>query len=155
VVFRLLVGHHTHLKQLNVCVLQDEQTLEVNLIPSLAVSRSLGTNWLGPWRERSWTRSWVPPGLHRASIGAAVRDPLGCAYNRTAHLAERKKMMQAWADYLDGLRLNSTVVPIRRLAGCSYRPVFGGQVTTRLQPRDGEVMAETGPLSSRFCPRHG
>lgn len=50
-------------------------------------------------------------------LAHAVRDPLGRAYNRTAHLAERKKMMQAWADYLDGLRLNSKVVPIRRLAG--------------------------------------
>ena len=27
-----------------------------------------------------------------------------CAYNRTAHLAERRKMMQQWADYLDTLR---------------------------------------------------
>jgi hypothetical protein len=26
------------------------------------------------------------------------------AYNRAAHLPERKKMMQAWADYLDKLR---------------------------------------------------
>jgi integrase len=47
-------------------------------------------------------------------LAHAVRDPLGRAYNRTAHLAERKKMMQAWADYLETLRLNSNVVPIRR-----------------------------------------
>jgi hypothetical protein len=33
-----------------------------------------------------------------------VKDPNGRAYNRTAFLAGRKKMMQAWADYLDGLR---------------------------------------------------
>lgn len=33
-----------------------------------------------------------------------VRDPHGRAYNRTAHLPERKKMMQAWADYLDELK---------------------------------------------------
>ncbi|HGM7331253.1 tyrosine-type recombinase/integrase [Stenotrophomonas maltophilia] len=50
-------------------------------------------------------------------LAHAVRDPLGRAYNRTAHLAEREKMMQAWADYLDGLRLNSRVVPLHRLAG--------------------------------------
>jgi integrase len=50
-------------------------------------------------------------------LAHAVRDPLGRAYNRTAHLAERKKMMQAWADYLDGLRLDSKVAPIRRRAG--------------------------------------
>ena len=33
-----------------------------------------------------------------------VRDPNGRAYNRTVHLAERKRMMTRWADYLDDLR---------------------------------------------------
>lgn len=37
-------------------------------------------------------------------LAHAVKDPNGRAYNRTAHLAERKKMMQGWADYLDSLR---------------------------------------------------
>ena len=37
-------------------------------------------------------------------LAHAVRDPNGRAYNRTAHIAERRKMMQAWADYLDELR---------------------------------------------------
>jgi integrase len=37
-------------------------------------------------------------------LAHAVRDPLGRAYNRTKHLPERKRMMQHWADYLDGLR---------------------------------------------------
>ena len=39
-------------------------------------------------------------------LAHAVRDPNGRAYNRTAHLAERRKMMQAWADHLDCLRAN-------------------------------------------------
>jgi integrase len=33
-----------------------------------------------------------------------VRDANGRAYNRTAHLPERHKMMQGWADYLDNLK---------------------------------------------------
>jgi integrase len=37
-------------------------------------------------------------------LAHAVRDPNGRAYNRTAHLSERRKMMQQWADYLDGLK---------------------------------------------------
>lgn len=37
-------------------------------------------------------------------LAHSVRDPHGRAYNRTAHLAERKKMMQAWADFLDQLK---------------------------------------------------
>ena len=46
-------------------------------------------------------------------LAHAVRDPNGRAYNRTAHLAERRKMMAAWADYLDMLRgEHANVVPI-------------------------------------------
>lgn len=37
-------------------------------------------------------------------LAHAVKDPNGRAYNRTAHLPGRVKMMQAWADYLDRLR---------------------------------------------------
>ena len=37
-------------------------------------------------------------------LAHTVKDPLGRAYNRTKHLNERKRMMQQWADYLDGLR---------------------------------------------------
>jgi len=44
------------------------------------------------------------PDFIEHQLAHAVRDPLGRAYNRTAHLPERRKMMQAWADYLDGLR---------------------------------------------------
>lgn len=44
------------------------------------------------------------PDLIEHQLAHAVRDPNGRAYNRTAHLPERRKMMQQWADYLDGLR---------------------------------------------------
>ena len=37
-------------------------------------------------------------------LAHVVRDPLGRAYNRTAHLPQRRKMMQAWSDYLDQLK---------------------------------------------------
>jgi len=37
-------------------------------------------------------------------LAHAVRDALGRAYNRTSHLAERRKMMQEWADYLEELK---------------------------------------------------
>jgi integrase len=47
-------------------------------------------------------------------LAHAVRDPNGRAYNRTAHLLERRKMMAAWADYLDTLRDGGNVVAIRR-----------------------------------------
>ena len=43
-------------------------------------------------------------------LGHAVKDPNGRAYNRTSFLVERKRMMQAWADYLDQLENNTNVV---------------------------------------------
>ena len=49
-------------------------------------------------------------------LAHAVKDPNGRAYNRTAHLAERRKMMQLWADYLDGLKAGAKVIPIGRKA---------------------------------------
>ena len=46
----------------------------------------------------------VRPDFIEHQLAHAVRDPNGRAYNRTAHLPERRKMMQQWADYLDGLK---------------------------------------------------
>ena len=41
------------------------------------------------------------PDFIEHQLAHAVRDPNGRAYNRTAFLPERRKMMQSWADYLD------------------------------------------------------
>lgn len=46
-------------------------------------------------------------------LAHAVKDPNGRAYNRTAHLPARRKMMQTWADYLDHLRVGAIVLPFR------------------------------------------
>ena len=46
----------------------------------------------------------VRPDLIEHQLAHAVKDANGRAYNRTAHLPERRKMMQQWADYLDSLR---------------------------------------------------
>jgi integrase len=54
------------------------------------------------------------PDFIEHQLAHAVRDPLGRAYNRTAHLPERRKMMQAWADYLDQLKRVGTVVSLHR-----------------------------------------
>lgn len=60
----------------------------------------------------------VRPDYIEHQLAHAVRDPNGRAYNRTAHLAERKAMMQQWADYLDALKVGANVVPIKaRKAG--------------------------------------
>jgi len=46
-------------------------------------------------------------------LAHAVKDPNGRAYNRTAHLPARRKMMQTWADYLDKLRIGAVVLPFQ------------------------------------------
>jgi integrase len=55
----------------------------------------------------------VRPDFIEHQLAHAVRDPNGRAYNRTAHLVERKKMMQKWADYLDGLKAGAKVLPFK------------------------------------------
>jgi integrase len=55
-----------------------------------------------------------PPDVIELQLAHAERNKVRAAYNKAQRLAERRKMMQAWADYLDGLRAGATVVPTRR-----------------------------------------
>lgn len=48
-----------------------------------------------------------------AQLAHSVPDTLGRAYNRTEFVAQRRAMMQAWADYLDELKAVAEVVPLR------------------------------------------
>lgn len=59
----------------------------------------------------------VRPDLIEHQLAHAVKDPNGRAYNRTAHLPERRKMMQLWADYLDKLKAGAEVIPLHLRAG--------------------------------------
>jgi integrase len=54
----------------------------------------------------------VRPDFIEHQLAHAVRDPNGRAYNRTAHLPERRRMMQQWADYLDTLKADAEVIPV-------------------------------------------
>jgi integrase len=58
----------------------------------------------------------VRPDYIEHQLAHAVRDPNGRAYNRTAHLAERRKMMQLWADYLDKLKSGAEIVSMDQAA---------------------------------------
>jgi integrase len=51
--------------------------------------------------------------LIEQQLAHKVADMHGRAYNRTKHLPERTKMMQAWADYLDKLKAGAAVIPLR------------------------------------------
>lgn len=57
----------------------------------------------------------IPPAVVEAQLAHAVKDPLGRAYNRTKFLAQRKEMMQRWADYLDQLKAGAKILPIQAI----------------------------------------
>lgn len=49
------------------------------------------------------------PDVIELQLAHAERNKVRAAYNRATRLAERRAMMQAWADYLDGLRASADV----------------------------------------------
>jgi integrase len=55
--------------------------------------------------EQGWPRDTTERQLVHGE-----RDKVRAAYNYAEHLPQRRKMMQAWADYLDALRDNRKVV---------------------------------------------
>jgi len=56
----------------------------------------------------------IRPDFIEAQLAHRVSDPLGRSYNRTTHLNERRKMMQTWEDYLDGLKVGAKVLPFKK-----------------------------------------
>jgi hypothetical protein len=55
-----------------------------------------------------------PPDVIELQLAHSECNEVRAAYNEAQRLPERRKMMQAWADYLDGLRAGGQIVPIRR-----------------------------------------
>ena len=59
---------------------------------------------------------WAPDVIER-QLAHAERNKVRAAYNRAQYMAERQKMMTAWADYLDALRADTgKVVAFKRKA---------------------------------------
>jgi hypothetical protein len=49
--------------------------------------------------EQGYNRDWI-----ERQLAHGERDAVRAAYNYAQYLPERRRMMQQWADYLDGLR---------------------------------------------------
>jgi integrase len=62
--------------------------------------------------EQGYQPDWI-----ERQLAHAERNKVRAAYNYAQHMTERRKMMQAWADYLDGLRAGGKVFAIRRKGG--------------------------------------
>jgi integrase len=73
-----------------------------------------GHGWRAVARTLLHERLGYPAEVIEHQLAHAVPDTLGRAYNRTRFLAERRKMMQEWANYLDALRDGAQVIPMRR-----------------------------------------
>jgi len=62
--------------------------------------------------EQGWNRDAI-----ERQLAHAERNSVRAAYNYAEFMPERKKMMQAWADYLDGIKAGAKIIPIRAAAG--------------------------------------
>ena len=60
-------------------------------------------------------QGWKPDAIER-QLAHAERNKVRAAYHRSEYLDDRRKMMQGWADYLDGLRAGGNVTAIKRAA---------------------------------------
>ncbi|MGD9288735.1 MAG: tyrosine-type recombinase/integrase [Desulfobacterales bacterium] len=59
--------------------------------------------------EQGW-----PSDIIERQLAHAERNSIKAAYNHAQHLPERRRMMQAWADYLDSVKMKANVVPLYR-----------------------------------------
>ncbi len=59
-------------------------------------------------------QGWSPDAIER-QLAHAPRDKVRAAYNRAQYLDERRRMMQAWADYLDKLKQGAAVIPFQKM----------------------------------------
>ena len=60
-------------------------------------------------------QGWNHQAIER-QLAHAERNAVSVAYNFAEHLPEQRKMMQAWADYLDGLKAGAEVIPLFKQA---------------------------------------
>lgn len=77
-------------------------------------SELTGHGWRAVARTMLHERLGYVPDVIERQLAHAVKDSNGTAYNRTRFIDERRKMMQAWADYLDHLKKGRGYLPERQ-----------------------------------------
>jgi integrase len=95
----------------------------------LAAMRSLGIpkdemvghGWRAAARTLLHEVLHYPGEVIERQLAHRTPGPLGAAYDRAKHLSERRKMMGAWANYLDSLKNGAEVVPLRQATGPTNR----------------------------------
>ena len=51
-----------------------------------------------------------PTGAIKRQLAHVEGNSVKAAYNHAQHLPERRKMMQWWADYLDGIKTGAKII---------------------------------------------
>ena len=74
--------------------------------------------------EHGFNSDWI-----ERQLAHGERHKVRDAYNRALHLPERRKMMQHWADYLDGIAAGASV------SGARLHVVAGSEVPTGMGAR--------------------
>ena len=59
-------------------------------------------------------QGWSPDAIER-QLAHSPRDQVRAAYNRAQYLDERRRMMQSWSDYLDGLKNGAQVIAFKKI----------------------------------------
>jgi integrase len=62
--------------------------------------------------EQGWNRDAI-----ERQLAHAERNSVRAAYNYAEFMPERKKMMQAWADYLEEIKAGAKIIQIRSAVG--------------------------------------
>ena len=60
--------------------------------------------------EQGW-----PTDIVERQLAHTEQNKVKSAYDHAEHLPQRRKMMQAWADYLDALKQGADVIPLRKV----------------------------------------
>lgn len=70
--------------------------------------RTLASTWL---HEMGW-----PSEIIEVQLAHVDKNKIRGTYNRALYLEQRTRMMQAWSDYLDGIKAGGEVIPMRQKA---------------------------------------
>jgi len=88
---------------------------------------------------------WAPDVIER-QLAHAERNKVRAAYNRASYMGERRKMMQAWADYLDTLR-----APPNNVVSLDPNPPRGAVSKSILRGPSAAFRKQAPPLVSQRC----
>jgi integrase len=85
----------------------------------LRMWRYLGYTDFSPHGVRGTFSTWAHDSgfdshIIEAQLNHADRNVTRARYNRSAYLEQRRKMLETWAGYLDGVKNGSKIIPIRR-----------------------------------------